>query len=492
MITVDGEIFRVVDKFINDYENTIKVFCKHIFYDMNFGFIEDNRAENKTVAEAMAIAVPDDFKEIYEVASDIEDIDTLYFVKKYGADNMFSIIERWGQGELVRNNFNVAINKAKGKDKGVTFTYKKIEGIEITEETDEIVTRLYPTGFDGVSLQEKYIYIPNWSEEDYLPFHITREVKFDKAMNEGDLRILAQKKAEEIGLSRLNFSIKVNELANTSLYKNIPDLMKVEVGDIVTIKHSKLDVRAKVKCIKRIHDKVTDNVKLEFGQPLGNFFKNVTSNMDSINVTMPDMTGYKNEMFYYFNGSPIKFAVGREKQLASMRIAVSEVTNLMCHVTINPVIAVAGTLKLRITINNKEIQYAPIIDLQEGNELISFSIPLIAVEAGVTLVAKIWGDFEGQGEIPMNCLHFVIMGQNIAAGLIKIEPFTGAYIEYTVNTLGYEVNQPKITSNIVMEQNKQVPITIKDKINQNINSDGIEIPKYYSKIKIGGNEYAND
>ena len=173
ILSIDGQLFRIINIINNDKENTIKIYAKHIFYDFSYGFVEDKRAEGRTMQEAMQIALPDDFATTYEVSSDIETLNTLYFVKNSGTENIFSLIERWGMGELSRDNFNISINKNKGSDNGVTFTYKKIDAIEITEDVDEVITRLYPTGKDGLTLKEKYIYIPNWSKDDYLPFHIT-------------------------------------------------------------------------------------------------------------------------------------------------------------------------------------------------------------------------------------------------------------------------------------------------------------------------------
>lgn len=431
IIYVEGQLFRIINRVDNDLDNTTKVFAKHIFYDINYGFIEDQRAEGKTIEEAMQIGLPSDFK-YFNVSSDILDTNTLYFVKNNGAENMFSIIERWNQGELVRDNFNIAINKSKGNDNGVTFTYKKIDAIEITEETEEVVTRLYPTGKDGISLQEKYIYIPNWNEEDYLPFHITREVCFEGAENEGDLRILAQKEAEKIGLSRVNFTIKVHDLINTTLYENMPDLMKVEVGDIVTIKHHKLNFRVKVKCIKKVNDIINNKLKLEFGQPSKTFFDGIDNS--NVKFDIPDTSNLRNELFYYFNGADIKLK-NKDIQLAAIKIATSVQTNLMCHVTINPLIEIEGLLKLRITINNKDIQFSPLIDLEQGYRMVSFSVPFIAVEGGQTQAVKLWGEFSGAGVIPANSLHFSITGQNVAMGLIKIEPFTGATFEHSIHKI---------------------------------------------------------
>lgn len=471
IINCDGQLFRVIDKYDYDKENKIKVFCKHIFYDLNFGFIEDSRAEGKQVVEAMKLAIPYDFKDIYEVSSDITDLNTLYFVKNYGADSMFEIIERWGQGELIRDNFKVTINKNKGMDNGVIFTYKKIDAIEITEETENVVTRLYPTGKDGISLKEKYVYIPSWNEEDYLPFHITREVKFENAENEGDLRILAQKEAEKIGLSKVNFSIKVNELANTSLYKSIPSLMKVETGDIVTIKHKKLNVRIKVKCIKKTHEKVTDSLKLEFGQPSASFFDSVDNS--KVDVVIPEVGKYKEKIFYYSNG--VKTTIKSElKSVAFLRYGVIERSNLMMYFNAFMNCKVAGDVNIKFVVNNVYLDFSPTIHISEGKQYISFTYPLIGVEPNVAQSMDISMSISnGEFDVESNGFHIVIKGQNVSGGNGGERPHADVVETFNMN----KIENKSLTLNAGVVVNKIIPnnLIIKENFNLNkVNGDSVD------------------
>lgn len=428
IIYCDGQLFRIIEKFDNDKDNTIKVFCKHIFYDLNYGFIEDNRAVDCNVKAAMQVALPKDFEKDFVVDSDIEDINTLYFVKNYGADSMFDIIERWEQGELVRDNFNVSIKKAKGLDKGVTFTYKKIDAIEISEETENVVTRLYPTGKDGIRLEEKYIEIPNWNEEDYPPFHITREVKFEEVEGEGELRDLAKKEAEKIGLSKVNFTINVSELANTSLYKHMPNLMQVEVGDIVTIKHNKLDVRVKVKCIKKTHEKVKDTVKLEFGQPSSNFFDSVDNT--NVSIAMPNLTKYEDNMFYYSNGKKITIKGDKLIKDAYLTYGVNDTVNLILYYNAFVEVVESCTIQMEIRIDNELISFSPKFTMETGFRNISFTFPLMNTSGGVShsleikykIVPNEDGLTPGLIYIEKEHEHVIVRGQNISASLAQEPP----------------------------------------------------------------------
>ena len=74
-------------------------------------------------------------------------------------------MNRWG-GETYRRGFNLAINKKVGQDRGVTIRSKKnLTGFEATTNVDNLITRIYPKGYDGITIEEKYIdsqYINNY------------------------------------------------------------------------------------------------------------------------------------------------------------------------------------------------------------------------------------------------------------------------------------------------------------------------------------------
>lgn len=478
IIYIDGQLFRIMNRTDIDKENIIKIFMKHIFYDINNGFIIDNRAENKTVAEALKIAIPDDFKVIFETESDIKSINSLYFVKNNGAENIFGIIDRWGEGELVRDNFKIAINKEKGKDKGVTFTYQKIEAIEVDENVENVVTRLYPTGKEGITLEEKYIVIPGWNDEDYPPFHITKEVKFEGAESIGELRVLARKEAERIGLSRINFKINVHDLRNTSLAKHIPELYDVEVGDIVTIKHHKLDVRVKVKCIKKTHEKVTNKLVLEFGQPLENFFDAVDNGNNQ--VTIPDTSKYEDHMFFYFNDKEININ-NDEESLCYLNYGVTSTTNLMLYFNLFFECDKNCEIQLTFKVDNTELVFKPVVSIEKGKRLLAFTYPMIGIEGGKAhlLNIKITITENAKLKIQKENLQIVVKGQNVN-GAMKEAPH--AEIDEIFNCSNIIIKNLDSKNSVSIKNQLPENIILKEKLNlqqfnnKNINlSDNIDI-----------------
>lgn len=511
VIYIDGQLFRVVTRTDIDKDHTVKIFAKHIFYDINSGFIIDSRAEKTTVLEAMKIAVPSDFKDTFEVASNINEIESLYFVKNNGAENFFNIIDRWKKGELGRDNFKISINESKGADRGVTFTYKKIEAIEVDEDTENVVTRLYPTGKDGIALEEKYITIPGWNTEDYPPFHITKEVKFEGAESTGELRVLALKEAETIGLSRVNFKINVHDLYNYDFAGDIEALKKVEVGDIVTIKHHILDVRVKVKCIKKIHERITDKVTLELGQPLQNFFDSVDNNNNQI--TIPDVSKYEEHMFFFYNDS--KVVINKSSsELCFLRYGVTNTTNLMLYFNMFFECTKNCTIKLAFKIDNELLNFGPELNFTTGKRCFNFTYPLLNTEGGKahTLSAVIMVDDGTTLTIPPENLQVIIRGQNVSgsmkegphaeveeildfskfnrksislkSGIVSKKYKPRIYKEnerFNHSEFNYKVLKEEATAEIVMiNRGYDRPI---DKLNYIYNKDFIEIIEGKAKIK---------
>ena len=98
----------------------------------------------------------------------------------YGA--IKDVLEGWG-GHLVRDNFHIAIRANIGADNGVTIRYaKNLKEIEKRENWDYIVTKLLPTGKDGIMLNDldqsidPYIY----SQQINYALPYTKTVKFNQ------------------------------------------------------------------------------------------------------------------------------------------------------------------------------------------------------------------------------------------------------------------------------------------------------------------------
>ncbi|BDR76141.1 phage tail spike protein [Clostridium tetani] len=293
IIKADGQLFRIyrVEKISKEIK-TIKVWAKHIFYDLLCYFIEDSRAVNCSIKTAMEKALPGDVSTIYKVDSDIILASTIYFVQTNPVEAMFGIIKRWKCGEIKRDNFDIKILKQIGKDLGVLIAQgKNILGLKFNSDTKDVVTKLYPVGYNGIKLTEKYINLPNWNSDKYPPFPIVKKIQFKEAEDEVTLRVMAKESIKTIGLSKVNIEVDFIELSKTKEYEIYKHLQKVNVGDRVIVRYKDFDIDIKVPVIKIRKDVFRGlNAKVELGQSKDN----ILNQMDTSEIkTTVDELGNK-------------------------------------------------------------------------------------------------------------------------------------------------------------------------------------------------------
>lgn len=422
IIKANDQLFRIykVEK-VQATDKRVKVYANHIYYDLANYFIEDERPTSASVKTAMQKAMISDLSTIYSVDSDIIVANTLYMIEVSPAEAMFKIIDRWGQGELVRDNYDIKILKQRGKDNGALIKYgKNIRGLKITVDTTNVVTKLYPKGANGIKLYEKYINVPNWDSDLYPPFPIIKKVEIKEAEDEVTLRKVATELAKTIGLSSINIQVDFIELSKSGEYLRFKDLEKVNVGDIVTVRHSEFDIDVKVKVIKVKRDLLTGiNTKVELGQPLGDFLKSmdpaalIKSATDELgNQVAQALTS----MLYY--GNPLELTVSTT-DIQPMYLGVSAIsnTNLALNLAINCVASSECTLTIKIELDNVEIPFKPKQKLHQGDNVIGIPLGIPQVSSGAHYVGIYLKVDTGTVKIPIYNMQCMIDGRNLQGGL---------------------------------------------------------------------------
>lgn len=467
ILRAEGQLFRIYYSQVIEKENVISVKAIHIFYDLGFGFIEDSRCENKPMLASLQKSIPSQYKDIFTCNSDILESGTLYHVEDNGVTCVFNTIERWGMGELKRDNFHFEVNYAIGQDTGVTFTYKKIDGIEIINDHEKVATRIYPKGFDGITLPEKYIDIPEWNTEEYLDVPITKLVKFENAKTEVDLRLVANEYAGTVGISTSNITIKLHDITNTTVYNELKELYKANIGDIVTIKHSKLDIRVKVKIISITKEIVEGKVELELGQPLDDFLNSVDNSHVSFNESglISQMTKFQQGMYYYTNNEDMATEVNKTISIGHIRMSLSENNNLMGYVSLNFEAFSEGVATFNIIVDNMQIAFLPKQKLLSGNNVVSFNFPLMMLQSGQTHTLEIRLDTTCITNILKDQFQLVVYGQFLEGGMGANSPYINeieqpiTYSKYNLyDEVSYELSDKtpnsKIKENISMSTTK--------------------------------------
>ena len=270
IIKADGQLFRICSIERDSKANLVQVNARHIFYDLLNYFVEDRRPVNKTCSEAMEMVLGElGPNPVYTVASDITTQATQYIIQKNAAEAVFMIVNRW-QGELIRDNFNIQIKAPAENDLGVLVQYgKNIIGINEKTNTDDVLTGVYPVGANGITLSEKYLMNPLWAGSDYPNFALIKKVDFKDAADENTLRLEAQNYLDGHSGFDVNYQVDFIQLEQTKEYENYKALLKVKVGNTVTVKHALLGIDFKIKVISIEKDLLSaQNTKVELGKPL--------------------------------------------------------------------------------------------------------------------------------------------------------------------------------------------------------------------------------
>lgn len=152
------QLFRIKQKEKTDTQITATM--EPIFMDAKDDcFLVDVRPTMKNGQEALDIMTAPNSK--YSGKSDIPWTSVAYYeyknlIEAINGDDDNAFISRWG-GEILFDNHTIIINKRIGGDYGVELRYgKNIKADGLTEEIDtrNVVTRIYPKGYDGVTMSD--------------------------------------------------------------------------------------------------------------------------------------------------------------------------------------------------------------------------------------------------------------------------------------------------------------------------------------------------
>lgn len=298
------QLFRIYRKVKN--MSTITVYGRHIFYDLLDNFIESYRTGNVSGNGALKGILNNlQYKTNFKSYSNISTIADAYYVRKNPVEILIgeeknSFLNRWG-GELKRDNFSISILNSIGENNGVAIRYgKNLIGIEEDLDISEVVTRIMPTGLDdkdnSVILPEKYIDSPlinKYPKPKVRHLHFG-DIKVGSEENitlEYIYKLLRERvqelfSAQQIDIPKVNYKVDFIELSKTEEYKGYKVLENVNLGDIITVKHKKLDIDIKQKVIKYRWDSILGKyLEIE----LGNFKENLSTDLNNITSSIEEI-----------------------------------------------------------------------------------------------------------------------------------------------------------------------------------------------------------
>lgn len=489
IVKADGQLFRIYKVEQEDKSNkVVKVWARHIFYDLYYYFIEDQRAEKAPVKTAMQKALNGDAKSVYTVDSDIVVSNSIYFIETNGVEAMFGILEKWGLGELLRDNFDIKILKALGKETGLLIKYgRNIQGITVTTDIQNVVTQIYPIGKNNVRLTEKYILIPSWNGETYPSFPLTKKVEFD-ASDEPTLRAIAQEAAKTIGLSLVNIAVDFIELSRTAEYENYKQLETVNLGDIVTVKHSELGIDVKVEVIKVVKDLLNAiNTKVELGQPKSSGGQDINAIIKTVSDSLGNQVAQAvSSMLYYANPTALSVSTTTIQPIYLGVTAVAN-TNLSANFALYCTASAACTLTMQIQLDSKDIPFTPKVKLQQGDNVIGIPLGIPQVAAGGHYLGVFLRTDTGTVTIPIYNLQCMVDGRNLQGGLSAEPPH--AEIKQAINYFEL-MNGRTHTQRVQVSQNNPTSSSPKTVVQfRDVNDGKVNIANNIAMTKVAEEAY---
>jgi phage minor structural protein len=250
--------------------NKIKIKGYHLWKDSSRYVIENSYVENRDCNYAL-----DHFNNACEsttpftTISDVESLNSARIIRKTLEETIAILIERWG-GHLFRDNFTIGIKKEIGLDRGITIRYgKNSKTIEATEIWDDVVTKILPVGFDGITLPEVYL-----ESDIHYDIPYTKVVKFEQDIDEnaykdeyGNLKEDEYKEALRTDLrNQAELYLDKNKYmkCNYKVKAIIDDV--IDLGDVIHVQHEKLGLDIVTHVISLKYDCIRDKyVEIEFG-----------------------------------------------------------------------------------------------------------------------------------------------------------------------------------------------------------------------------------
>ncbi|WP_252242054.1 phage tail spike protein [Clostridium sp. ZBS18] len=298
----EPQAYRIYDTVKNMNYNTLTIYARHIFFDLNKKIIFNKNVQGNG-QQVLPKILEDTTKFNGHSASNITDI------RQYKMRNIINVINGneedsflniWG-GEIECNNYNLNIPLRRGKDRGirVSFGYN-LEDIEEEINADEVVTRIYPYSGDLVlSGNTPYVDSPliaKYSEVYEQAIEMSDiKVKENAEDKEGfDTRKQAEaemikrcKKLFDEGADKIkaNYKVKMQDLSKTTEYKKLgyDKLEKICLGDTVHCYNKNINIEVSARCISYDWDIVNEEfIEIELGQFISNYIDNNLSALDNL------------------------------------------------------------------------------------------------------------------------------------------------------------------------------------------------------------------
>ena len=301
-------LFRITQ--IEKTDTGISATALPVFLDSkNEVFIYDQRPTDKNGQQALDI-LTNGTK--YKGHSNITKVNTAYYqmknlIKCISSDDDNSFLKRWG-GEIRYSDYDIYINERLGADNGARVEFGfNLNSIQESIDMSNVVTKIIPVAYNGYTLpQGETVDSPNLSK---YPTPFTRVINYENIKLSSDaqeddeengvivcdtieelqnaMRDAAKKEFENgIDLPSITYQVDMVDLAKTQEYAQFKDLVTVNLGDTVHVKHRRLGIETTARVIAMEYDCIAQKVtSLTIGDYAANYFdsnSDITSAADQV------------------------------------------------------------------------------------------------------------------------------------------------------------------------------------------------------------------
>ena len=269
------QAFRVSN--VKQTKHKLTTRARHVFYDSMNYLIRDSYVVDKDGNDALDhLNGATEPSSPFTTISDVTTINSFRCVRQSLYEALQTVVERWG-GHLVMDNWQIGLRASIGQDNQVNVTYgKNLQDITAQYDWDDVVTKLLPTGYDGIMLDEVYLtsdiqydvpytktveFYQNLDQDEYRDESGNLDEEAWTAALKADLRQQATAYLQENCVPRVNYSLKAN-------------LEKItDVGDTVYVRDQRLGISLLTNVIAYDYDPILDKYT---GLQFGNFRRTIT------------------------------------------------------------------------------------------------------------------------------------------------------------------------------------------------------------------------
>lgn len=264
--------------------NRIEVCARHISFDLVHDWIDVISIENQSCEYALnTIFRNSQFSKHFKGYSDIINaqnfkVNKVTCLEAVGGTSG-SIIDTYGTGaEILRDNANIHVLNRRGRDNDVVIEYRKnLTGLEVEEDTTDLVTRIMPYAIytnsnnEEIEVRGDFIDSPlinNYAHPYVKYMDYSEKFEDDEVPTKTKLNNLAAKEYinNKVDIPKNNYKIEFIPLSKCAGYEGLED--RINLCDVVTVKDSRYNIDTQAKVIKVVFDVLRGRYdSMELGEP---------------------------------------------------------------------------------------------------------------------------------------------------------------------------------------------------------------------------------